>query len=157
MKQLIVNFIAQEDEYKEVQGGDRYPKWDFKSNPTVECVLMERKTLPNANKPGTYDLYTFIEKHTKKPYVFFCGVVLADKLKNIPLFSLVKIMFTGIHPVKKYHNFKVLQNNNFRYDPQQWTLDNFSEVKGDDVPATSGKSSISNNQAQQQVEDDLPF
>lgn len=160
MKKVTVNFIAQEDEYKEVSGGDRYPKWDFKNNPKLECVLMERKTLPNTNKTGTYDLYTVIEKYTKKPFVFFCGTVLIDKLKNIPIFSMVKIEFTGIHPIKKYHNFKVGQNLNFRYDPQQWNLDNFAEVKNEDTqPGSFNKpaSSISNNTQAQQVEDDLPF
>lgn len=159
MKKLRVTFISGEDGYTEVSGGNKYDKWDFKVNPIAEFILMDRKTLNNkAPATGTFDLYTVIEKISKKPYAFFCGKVLEDKLKNIPLYSLVKIVFEGAHPTKRYHIYKVYQNANFRFDPAQFSLDNYAEVKSEEQPKSNQSiGSTQNKIPAQQIEEDLPF
>ncbi len=164
MKKLTINFIGTDDGYRTVAGGNTYPKWDFQKDGMGEFVLMERKTLPNKLNGKTFDLYTAIHKDTKKPYAFFTGAVLEDKLRNIPLYSLVRIKFEGVHATKKYHIYKVDINDNFRYDPAVFTLDNYTEVNKDDSnPAF--KAPVSNQSAAgtektnvaKQVEEDLPF
>lgn len=139
MKQLKVALIGSTDDgLSEVSGGQQYPNWDFSGNPTLICVIMDRRTLPAKIGGGTYDLYTVIEVESKKPYAFFCGKVLEDRLKNIPVFAKVKITFLGVHPSKRYHQFSVQNNLNFRYDPKEFTLDNFVDVKPEENPRIGG-------------------
>lgn len=134
MKKITVVLVGNSDDgYETVSSSRQYPKWEFKSSPILECVLMERKSLPNTNGQGTYDIYTVMEKNSRKPYAFFCGKVLEDKLKAIPLYSLVKIAFEGVHPQKRYHQFTVQINKNFRYDPNIYNLDTYEDV--DNGPA----------------------
>lgn len=160
MKKININFIGADDGYDEVSGGNRYDKWDFTKpdKAILECVLMERRAMPNQKGAGTYDLYTVIHAVTKKPYVVFCAKVLEDKLKNIPLYSLVKIVFEGTHPTKRYYLFKVHLNRNFKYDPAQFNLDDYAEVKSESQPVnTTPGTGAAAKQPVQQTEEDFPF
>jgi hypothetical protein len=160
MKKLFVSFIGA-DEYEDITGGSRYPKWDFKVNPILECILMDRKTLPNKNGNGTYDLYTVIEKTAGTPHVVFCAKVLEDKLKNLPLHSCVRVKFTGKHPTKNYFMFEVGFNKAFKFDPNVYSLDKYEDAGGTSEQSTNQNAGAQQGNvstpAAQTFEDDLPF
>lgn len=168
MKKIKLILASTDDGYQEVASNEKYEKWIFTANPILECVIMGRASFPQKKGGGTYDLYTVMQKDTKKPFVFFCGKVLEDKLKKVPLHSLVKIKFEGKHATKDYYIFSVAINTNFKYDPSIYSLDSYSEVNSSEPQAPYSAQ----NQQQQAVNpaanrpasksfdvasDDLPF
>lgn len=166
-KVRLILASSNDDGYQEVSSNEKYEKWIFPSNPVLECVIMERASLPQKKGGGTYDLYTVMQKDTKKPFVFFCGKVLEDKLKKVPLHSLVRIKFEGKHATKDYYLFSVSINTNFKYDPSIYNLDSYSEVSSSEPEApfsTQQQQQSVNPQANRPASkpfdvasDDLPF
>lgn len=125
-----VKIILLGADYQDVSPEGKYKRWRFfpkdgieANGKVIECIIMERKTLPSSQKPGdSYDMYVVIERHTKEPYVIFCNKVLADRLRAIPLNSAVRISFEGVPPGKKYHVYKVGVDASFRFDPNTYQL-----------------------------------
>lgn len=118
MKKVLVILAGAESDYEDVGGQGSGKKWVFKDNPILECVIINRKRLKGMS--GEYDMYNVLHRTTKEEYVIFCNKVLEDRLKNIPIFSAVKISFLGTDPIKKYHKFTVGFDKKFVYNPQEW-------------------------------------
>lgn len=118
MKNVKVSLAGADSDYEDVGGQGNGKKWDFKVNPELECVIVSRKRLQGRN--GDYDMYNVLHRHSKEEYVIFCNKVLEDRMKNIPIFSAIKISFLGVEPVKKYHKFSVGFDKKFIYNPTEW-------------------------------------
>lgn len=125
-----INFCFVGEGYEKVDSSQQYPKWDFKLNPQLECVLRSRKQLPaKINGGNPYYLFEVIEKASKTIYSFFPGKVLVDKLTKLPDLSAVKIVFLGVEPVKRYHKFDVFVDRSFKYDPAVWEKPEYQQVQ----------------------------
>lgn len=146
------------NDYEEVQNGAKYPKWDFKESgkSELEAIIMDKKRITSQN--GEVTLVTFINKNTKEPGVFFCGTVLEDKLKQVPVHSCIKIVYEGKHPQKKYYQFKVFTNKAFRFSPDEYSLDDYQDIE-QNQQSQNTQSPIAQNSkpAAMQIEEDLPF
>lgn len=163
MNKLKVAFIGNNGEYEEVRNTQRFPKWDFRESnkSSLECIVMDKKRISTAN--GDVTLVTFISRHTKEPGVFFCGAVLEDKLREVPVHSCVKIEFEGKHPQKKYYQFRVLINKAFRFSPDEYNLDKYEEAETNETAKSTSNqtgnttSPVTSQRTAPPIEEDLPF
>lgn len=163
MRKLNVFLIGQDDQFTEVGGANQAPKWEFETNPVLEALFVERKTM-TGKKNENYFLYRFIHRHTKSEYVVFGTKVLDDRFSKIVPNSLVRVTYLGKDKDKGYKKFTVGVDLNFKFNPAEWQATDFKTVGGDEEGAnrtnnhgnTSGPA-VNTNSNSQQIEDDLPF
>lgn len=161
MKQVKLILVGGDDYEKVETTFERLPKWDFleAGKAELECVLLDKKEVDSKFKAGDkFTIYFIKHRQTKVDYSILPNSILGDRLKDIPLYSAVKIVFTGMKQAstspKKYQNYEVYRAKNFKFDPSVWQPANYVKDEATETVSTTGSQQPV---AQQEAMDDLPF
>ena len=98
---------ASQDGYEKVSSYEKSPRWDFAIYPTFEgvnkkCIMMNSQF--STEKSAVYVMQSL---HDNTEYMISTNGLLADRLAVVPLGHIVKIVYQGLHPVKKYKLYEV--------------------------------------------------